>query len=159
IALPPRWEFRDRAFGSPGIWRPFPESVSAEINALARRGQRRGNVSMGGSELVVDLQDMVAMPTDQYAVPRMLRKSLRHPSINKKALRQFYLKYAEDLPGNDHPGGPDGIAGEKFLTLFQDLEVDPGTDVVALALAQACNASEMGVFRRREFICGCATLE
>ncbi|CAE8595848.1 unnamed protein product [Polarella glacialis] len=137
IALPPRWEFRDRAFGSPGIWRPFPESVSAEINALARRGQRRGNVSMGGSELVVDLQDMVAMPTDQYAVPRMLRKNLRHPSINKKALRQFYLKYAEDLPGNDHPGGPDGIAGEKFLTLFQDLEVDPGTDVVALALAQA----------------------
>ena len=79
VALPPRWEFRDRAFGSPGIWRPFNEArfadaqqnapmvtdcatmshlcsiafnwkpvevllmvkaVSAEINALVRRGQR-----------------------------------------------------------------------------------------------------------------------
>mmetsp|Transcript_105397 Transcript_105397/g.187430 ORF Transcript_105397/g.187430 Transcript_105397/m.187430 type:complete len:298 (+) Transcript_105397:225-1118(+) len=158
-ALPPRWEFRDRAFGSPGIWRPFPEAVSAEINALARRGQRRGNVSMGGTELVVDLQDMVAMPTDQYAVPRMLRKSMRQPNINKKTLKQLYSTYMEELPPSDHPGGPDGISGEKFLDLFKDLDVDPGTDVAALALAAACNAQEMGVFRRREFICGCAVLE
>eukprot|EP00933_Yihiella_yeosuensis_P078831 TRINITY_DN9075_c1_g2_i1.p1 TRINITY_DN9075_c1_g2~~TRINITY_DN9075_c1_g2_i1.p1 ORF type:complete len:310 (+),score=69.84 TRINITY_DN9075_c1_g2_i1:270-1199(+) len=159
VALPPRWEFRDRAFGSPGIWRPFPESVSAEINALARRGQRRGNVSMGGVELVVDLQDMVAMPTDLYAVPRMLRKSNRQPSINKKSLRQFYMKYMEEVPPADHPSGPDGISGDKFLQLFKDLDVDPGVDVAALALATACNAAEMGIFRRREFICGCAALE
>lgn len=159
VALPPRWEFRDRAFGSPGIWRPFPEAVSAEINALVRRGQRRGNVSMGGVELVIDLQDMVAMPSDQYAVPRMLRKSIRQPNVNKKTLKQLYMKYMEALPPADHPAGPDAIAGEKFLDLFKDLEVDPGTDVAALALAAACNASEMGVFRRREFICGCAASE
>lgn len=159
VALPPRWEFRDRAFGSPGTWRPFPEALSAEINALVRRGQRRGNVSMGGVELVIDLQDMVAIPTDQYAVPRMLRKSVRQPNVNKKSLKQLYMKYMEELPPTDHPAGPDGIAGEKFLDLFKDLEVDPGADVAALALAAACNASEMGVFRRREFICGCAALE
>jgi len=159
VALPPRWDFRDRAFGSPGTWRPFPEAVSAEINALARRGQRRGNVAIGGVELVVDLQDMVAMPTDQYAVPRMLRKSVRQPNVNKKALRQLYAKYMEEVPPADHPAGPDGIAGDKFLELFKDLEVDPGTDVAALALAAACTAVEMGVFRRREFICGCAALE
>jgi len=159
VALPPQWEFRDRAFGAPGIWRPFPEDVSADINALARRGQRRGDVYMGGYHLVVDLQDMVASPTELYGVPRMLRKSIRQPNINKKALKQLYTKYMEELPPNDHPGGPDGIAGEKFLELFKDLEVDPGTDVAALALAAACNAQEMGVFRRREFICGCAALE
>merc|ERR1719230_2337037 len=28
LALPPRWEFRDRAWGSPGTWRAFPESVN-----------------------------------------------------------------------------------------------------------------------------------
>lgn len=157
-ALPPKWEFRDRARGSPGHWRPFPEPVTAEINAFARRGQRRGNVNLGGCEIVVDLQEMVTVPTEKYAVPRMLRKSVRQPSTNKKNLKQFYLKYMEEVPPSDHPGGPDGIAGEKFLQLFQDLDVDPGTDVAALALAAACNASEMGVFRRKEFICGCASL-
>merc|ERR1719253_1674700 len=55
--------------------------------------------------------------------------------------------------------GPDGVAGENFLQLFKDLDVDPGADVAALALASACRASEMGVFRRREFICGCTVLE
>jgi len=158
-ALPPRWEFRDRAWGTPPVWRAFPEAVSAEINALARRGQRRGNVSLGGCELVVDLQDMVAVPTDQYAVPRMLRKSVRQPQTNKNALKQLYLKYVEEVPPKDHPAGPDGIAGAKFMQLFQDLEVDPAADVATLALAAACNASEMGVFRRREFICGCVVLE
>mmetsp|Transcript_46937 Transcript_46937/g.149874 ORF Transcript_46937/g.149874 Transcript_46937/m.149874 type:complete len:307 (-) Transcript_46937:172-1092(-) len=158
-ALPPRWEFRDRAWGSPGVWRAFPEAVSAEINALARRGQRRGNVSQGGCEFIVDLQDMVAVPTDQSRVPRMLRKSVRQPHANKRALKQLYLKYVEEVPPADHPGGPDGITGEKFLQLFKDLDVDPAADVAALALAAACNASEMGVFRRREFICGCAVLE
>jgi len=159
IALPPKWEFRDRAWGSPGVWRAFPDAVSTEINALVRRGQRRGNISLGGSELVVDIQDMVAVPTDQYAVPRMLRKSVRQPHTNKRALKQLYLQYMEDCPPADHPAGPDGIVGEKFLQLFRDLEVDPAVDVAALALAAACNASEMGIFRRREFICGCAVLE
>lgn len=159
VALPPRWEFRDRAWGSPGVWRAFPEAVSSEINALVRRGQRRGNISLGGSELVVDLQDMVAVPTDQYAVPRMLRKSVRTPHVNKRALKQLYARYSEELPPIDHPTGPDGISGEKFLQLFKDLSVDPAADVAALALAAACNASEMGVFRRREFICGCTVLE
>lgn len=141
------------------MWRAFPDVVSSEINALARRGQRRGNISLGGFELVVDLQDMVAVPTDQYAVPRMLRKSVRQPGANKRALKQFFSKYAEEVPPLDHPAGPDGIAGEKFVQLFQDLEVDPAADVAALALAAACNAAEMGVFRRREFICGCVVLE
>lgn len=159
MALPPQWEFRDRAWGSPGIWRGFPEGVNAEINALARRGQRRGNISLGGTELVVDLQDMVAVPTDQYAVPRMLRKSVRQPQVNKTALKHLYMKYAEEVPPPDHPAGPDGIAGEPFLQLFKDLDIDPASDVVALALAAACNAAEMGIFRRREFICGCAVLE
>lgn len=159
VALPPRWEYRDRGWGSPGVWRAFPEAVSSEINALVRRGQRRGNVSMPGHELIVDLQDMVAVPADQYAVPRMLRKSGRQPTTNRRALKQFYLKYREPVPPPDHPMGPDGVAGEKFLELFQDLDVDPGADVSALALASACNASEMGVFRRREFICGCTVLE
>lgn len=159
VALPPQWEFRDRAWGSPGIWRPFPDSVNGEINALARRGQRRGNISLGGNELVVDLQDFVAVPTDQYAVPRMLRKSVRQPQISKATLKQLYAKYAEEVPPADHSGGPDGIAGEQFLQFFADLEIDPASDVVALALAAACNAAEMGVFRRREFICGCAVME
>jgi len=159
VAMPPRWEIRDRAWGSPVVWRPVPEAVSSEINAIARRGQRRGNVSVGGCELIVDLQDMVAVPTDQYTVPRMLRKSVRTPSINLKALKQLYLKYAEPVPPADHPQGPDGVAGEKFLQLFQDLDIDPASDVAALALASACNACEMGVFRRREFICGGALME
>lgn len=159
LALPPRWEFRDRAWGAPGVWRAFPEEVSAEINALARRGQRRGNVSLGGCELVVDLQDMVAVPTDQYAVPRMLRKTMRHPTTNKKALKQFYLKYAEEAEPFDHPGGADAVQGQSLLQIFQDIEVDPASDVAALAFSSACHAAEMGIIRRREFICGCAALE
>eukprot|EP00747_Dinoflagellata_sp_TGD_P170140 gnl/TRDRNA2_/TRDRNA2_200946_c0_seq1.p2 gnl/TRDRNA2_/TRDRNA2_200946_c0~~gnl/TRDRNA2_/TRDRNA2_200946_c0_seq1.p2 ORF type:complete len:309 (+),score=67.83 gnl/TRDRNA2_/TRDRNA2_200946_c0_seq1:297-1223(+) len=159
MALPPRWEFRDRAWGAPGVWRAFPEGVSNEINALARRGQRRGNISLGGCELIVDLQEMTAMPTDQYAVPRMLRKSIRQPRVNKRNLKAMYLKYAEPIAPADHPGGPDGITGEKFLALFKDLAVDPAADVAALAIASACNASEMGIFRRREFVCGCAAFE
>jgi hypothetical protein len=160
-ALPPRWEFRDRAWGAPGAWRAFPDNVSQDINALARRGQRRGNISMGGNggELVVDLQDMVAVPTDQYAVPRMLRKSTQQCRSNKQALKKFYLKYTMECPPADHPQGPDAVAGEKFLELFKDIHVDPAADVAALALSAKCNASEMGVFRRREFICGCAALE
>jgi len=141
------------------VWRAFPENVSSEINALARRGQRRGNVNLGGCELVVDLQDMVAVPTDQYAVPRMLRKSVRQPTTNMRALKQLYLRYCDDCPPYDHPMGPDAIAEEKMLLLFKDLDVDAATDVAALAFASACNASEMGVFRRREFICGCTVLE
>ena len=47
-----------------------PEAVSSEINTLVRRGQRRGTVSINGADFAVDLQDMVAMPTEQYAVPR-----------------------------------------------------------------------------------------
>jgi len=160
VALPPRWEFRDRAWGSPGVWRAFPDPVSQEINSLARRGQRRGNISVAGSDLVVDIQDMIAVPTEQYAAPRMLRKSVRQPSVNKRALKVFYLKYAKALPPPlDHPGGPDGISEDGFLALFKDICVDPASDVAALALSAACNAEEMGVFRRREFICGCAALE
>ena len=37
---------------------------------------------------------MVAMPTEQYAVPRMLRKSVRQPNVNKKALKALYQKLA-----------------------------------------------------------------
>lgn len=158
VALPPRWEFRDRG-GSPGIWRAFPEAVSNEINALARRGQRRGHLSLGGAELVVDLQDMVAVPTDQYAVPRMLRKRVRQSQVNRRSLKAFYLKYAEEMQPLDHPQGPDGIQGPKFLQLFKDLAVDLASDVAALAFASACGASEMGVFRRKEFICGCTVLD
>merc|ERR1719277_1966132 len=84
---------------------------------------------------------------------------MRQPSTNRKALKQFYQKYVEPVPPTDHPMGPDGVAGEKLLQLFQDLDVDPGSDVAALAFASACNAGEMGVFRRREFICGCVVLE
>lgn len=159
IALPPRWEFRDRAWGSPGVWRAFPDAVSAEINALARRGQRRGNISVGGCELVVDLQEMAANPTEQYAVPRMLRKCARTPNTNKRALKQLYLLYAEELSPSDDPSGSDGISGQKLEILFKDLQVDPGNDVAALGISAACSASEMGVFRRREFICGCAVLD
>lgn len=159
LALPPRWEFRDRNWGSTGVWKAFPEQVNQEINALVRRGQRRGNVSLGGCELVVDLQDMVAVPTDQYAAPRMLRKSARQPHVNKRALKIFYLKYCEELPAPDVSGCTDGIFGDKFLQLFKDISVDPAADVTALALAQACNCVEMGVFKRKEFICGCTVLE
>jgi len=159
LALPPRWEFRDRAWGSPGVWRAFPESVNMEINTLMRRGQRRGKIVLGGSELVVDLQDMVAVPTDQYSAPRMVRKSARQPNVNKRALKQLYLKYCEPLPTPAPDGATDGITGDKFLQLFKDISVDPAADVAALALAAACNAVEMGVFRRREFICGCTALE
>lgn len=159
LALPPRWEFRDRAWGSPGVWRAFPEPVITEINGLVRRGQRRGNISLGGCELAVDLQDMVAVPTDQYAAPRMLRKSARQCNVNKRALKSFYLKYCEDLQSPDGSGCMDGISGDKFLQLFKDISVDPAADVAALALASACNAVEMGVFRRKEFICGCTVLE
>ena len=41
----------------------------------------------------------------------------------KKALKLLYQKYADELPPADHPGGPDGVAGEKFLEFFRDLEV------------------------------------
>lgn len=109
--------------------------------------------------MMVDLQEMVAVPTEQYAVPRMLRKSVRQPRVNKAALKHLYLKYRGELPTPDHPMGPDGISGQKLLELFRDLKVDPAADVAALALAAACNAAEMGVFRRREFICGCTALE
>lgn len=157
-AYPARWEYRDRSWGSQGAWRAFPEAVSTEINNLARRGQRRGNITVSGTPFVVDLQDMVAVPTDQYA-PRMLRKNARSPNVNKKSIQRLFAKYAVDLAPTDHPQGSDGVAGEKFLELFKDLDVDPGTDVAALALSAACQAGEMGVFRRREFICGCAALE
>lgn len=162
MALPPRWEFRDRAWGAPGAWRAFPDNVNADINGLVRRGQRRGKVVLGGCELVVDLQDMVAVSTDQYAAPRMVRKSTRQPNVNKRALKQFYMRYCDPSPGGavgSDAEAADCISGEKFLQLFKDISVDPAADVAALALASACNAAEMGVFRRREFICGMTVLE
>lgn len=159
VALPPRWEYRDRAWGSSGVWRPFPDGVSNEINTLMRRGQQRGNISLGGADMVIDFQDMIAVPIAEYAVPRVLRKSVQQPRTNKGALKKLYMKYMEALPPADHPAGPDGIHGEKIVELFQDIQVDPSADVAALALSSACNAAEMGVFRRREFICGCAALE
>jgi DCN1-like protein 1/2 len=159
LALPPRWEFRDRAWGAPSSWRAFPEPVNMEINSIVRRGQRRSNITLGGCELVVDLQDMVAVPTDQYAAPRMLRKCARQPHVNKRALKQLYSKYCDELPTQDGSGCTDGILGDKFLQLFKDIVVDPAADVTALAFASACNAAEMGVFRRKEFICGCTALE
>jgi len=154
LAVPPQWEVRDRGRGSFGAWRALPEVVSAALNDIARRGQRRGNVAVGGYDFAVDLQDMVATTTMQP-----LRKTARRPSINTKALKAFYARYAEEAPPADHPAGPDGVVGENFLRLFADLVIDPGTDVAALALAAACRADEMGIFRRREFICGCAALE
>ena len=33
-------------------------------------------------------------------------------------------KYADELPPADHPAGADGIAGEKFLEFFKDLEAE-----------------------------------
>ena len=44
--------------------------------------------------------------------------------VKQKALKLLYQKYADELPPADHPGGPDGVAGEKFLEFFRDLEVD-----------------------------------
>lgn len=162
-AFPPQWEFRDRAWGAPALWRAFPSSVTAEINALARRGQRQGFVSLVGCELLVDLHEKVAIPTDQdqYAVHRMLRKTTRQPQVNKKALKQLYLKYSKSLSlhSSSDDARSDSIYGDKFLELFKDLDVDPVADVTALALAAACNAQEMGVFQRLEFVTGCARLE
>jgi len=158
LALPPKWEFRDRSYGSAG-WRPFPESVNTSINSIVRNGQRRGTINAQGTSLVVDVQDMVAAPTDQqYAVPRMLRKLMQQPSVNTSALRAFYLRYAEEMTPANHPSGPDGVSGQRFLDLFSDLNVDLASDVSALALACSCGAAEMGAFRRREFIQGCAAL-
>eukprot|EP00929_Paragymnodinium_shiwhaense_P121514 TRINITY_DN93780_c0_g1_i1.p1 TRINITY_DN93780_c0_g1~~TRINITY_DN93780_c0_g1_i1.p1 ORF type:complete len:309 (-),score=70.93 TRINITY_DN93780_c0_g1_i1:118-1044(-) len=162
IALPKKWEFRDRGWGSSNSWRPLPDALGNEINAMARRGQRRGNVSAGGAELMVDLADMVAVPADQsqgYVVPKMLRSTPQQCRLNKQGLKKFYTRYAEPVDPADHPAGPDGVAGQRFLALFQDISVDPATDVAALALSAACIAQEMGVFRRREFICGCAALQ
>lgn len=159
VALPPRWEFRDRAWSAPGVWRAFPDAVSNDINTFARQGRRRININLGGSELVVDLQDLVAVPTDQYAVPRMLRKTVQQTRVSRLAVKKLYMQYSADLEPSDHPQGPDAIHGEAFLQLFQDLGVDPSADVSALALSQACNAEVMGIFRRREFICGCVALE
>jgi len=79
--------------------------------------------------------------------------------VDKKAMQLFYLKYMEELPPQDDPRGPDGIAGTRLLQFFKDLGVDPAMDVAALAFAAACGAAVMGIFRRREFICGCMVLE
>ncbi|CAK0863826.1 unnamed protein product, partial [Prorocentrum cordatum] len=59
--------------------------------------------------------------------------------------------------GRDHRPTVSSAVRVNFFAV--DLDVDPGTDVAALAFASACNAGEMGVFRRREFICGCVVLE
>mmetsp|Transcript_232 Transcript_232/g.482 ORF Transcript_232/g.482 Transcript_232/m.482 type:complete len:397 (-) Transcript_232:120-1310(-) len=155
-AAPPSWEFQERPRGA---WVAFPKEASAEINAMARRGQRRGTISLNGSEVLVDLEDMAALPAGPRAMPRMLRKTVSQVSVDKRALKTLYCKYAEELEPSSHPAGPDGIAGEGLLELFADLGVDPASDVAALAFSWACQASEMGTFRRREFICGCAKVE
>jgi len=159
MALPIVWEFRERSWGSPCVWRSLPEPAQRSLTSLVRQGVRRGNFMLGSQDYVVDLQEMIIMTSDVHGAPHMLRKSVRAPQVNKASLRNLYCRYMEDCPPEDHPSGPDAISGEKFLQLFKDLDVDPGTDVAALALAAACNASEMGVFRRVEFICGCASLE
>lgn len=161
MASPPQWEYRDCSRGSMGAWQPLPQNVQDEINGIASRWQRRGNIKFGGRDLVVDLQDMVAMPTDQYGrvPPMMLRKFEQTSRVSKASVKAFYEKYAQELPPADHPRGGDGVCEENFLSLFRDLEVDPGSDVAALALSAACKATEMGVFRRKEFICGCVVLQ
>jgi len=168
-ALPPAWECRDRAFSSSSMWRELDSHACGQINAMAARGQRQGNIMIKGrdgsmNEFEVSLQDphnMWAKPTDQYSAPRCerkLRKVPRQPKTNKTALKHFYAQYMRELSPADHPGGPDGIDEDNIGRFFGDLGIDPGSDVVALAFAAACKASEMGVFRRREFICGCAAL-
>jgi len=160
LAQPPRWELQERGLGGRSAWGALPEAASAEINAIARRGQRRGSVSLGGHEFVVDLHEMVAVPAGgSHSSWRVLRKSSRQPRVGKGALLQLYLCYAEELAPADHPGGPDGIEGEGLLQLFEDVGVDPAEDIAALAFSWLCGASEMGIFRRREFICGCAALD
>mmetsp|Transcript_63185 Transcript_63185/g.133363 ORF Transcript_63185/g.133363 Transcript_63185/m.133363 type:complete len:298 (-) Transcript_63185:124-1017(-) len=157
IACPPSWEIREASWGSSGAWQTLPKELGDQLSAMLERGQRRGTLEIGGKPLEVDFQQMVAVSAGRR--PLNLRKVCHQPSIDKKNVRAFYGRYCSEVPPADHPAGPDGIAGEQFLQFFQDIEVDPGSDVLALAIASACKASEMGVFRRREFICGCATLE
>lgn len=160
-ALPPTWEVCDR-FQKPLT---LPEEVGAELNAMARRGQRLGNVKLGSIEhtVVLEPQEMyivASRPEERSRAGRqMLRRRGQQCRLNKLALKKFYCKYAEELEPTDHPQGSDGIAAQRFLDLFQDIGVDPGTDIAALALSAACKAQEMGVFRRREFLCGCFALE
>lgn len=159
-AVPCRWEVREVSWQTAGSWQALPKDASAQLTALARRGQRRGNVTAGVRELVVDLNDMVAVPAGARhgEMPMHLRRSASAVGVDKRVVKQFYMRYADPLPPDDHLAGPDGVHGEKFVQLFQDIGVDPGTDVTALAIACACQAKEMGVFRRREFICGCVAM-
>lgn len=160
-AYPPSWEFQERIRGMSSGWTPFPAAVSSEINAVARRGQRRGTIKTDAcGELTIDLQDMVVIPVrNQVCPPRPLRKVSSQVRADKKMLKQLYIQYAQELPSGDHSEGSDGIFGESLLDFFEDLGVDPAADVAALALSSACGAAEMGVLCRREFIRGCATLD
>mmetsp|Transcript_870 Transcript_870/g.2874 ORF Transcript_870/g.2874 Transcript_870/m.2874 type:complete len:456 (-) Transcript_870:177-1544(-) len=159
LAFPPRWEYQERDLGPRSIWSPLPDSANAEINAMARRGQRRGSIRLGTVELAVDIQEMTATPAGPRAMRRQIRKHGHQPQISKSDIMKLYLRYADELNEPDDSSGPDGVEGEGLLELFEDLGVDPAADVAALALSWACQARVMGTFRRREFICGCALLE
>lgn len=159
LAFPPRWEYQERDLGPRSIWSPLPDATNTELNAMARRGQRRGSIRLGSVELAVDLQDMAATPAGPRAMRRQLRKHGHIPQINKQELMQLYLRYADQLEPDDDPSGPDGVEGDGLLEFFEDLAIDPASDVAALAFSWACQARVMGTFRRQEFMCGCALLE
>merc|ERR1712032_138568 len=79
----------------------------------------------------------------------------RPKTLDKAGLRSTYLTFASAL---EEGAGKDAIFGEGVLRLFESLEVDPASDLVALAFAHQCKAQEMGIFRRQEFLRGLAVL-
>lgn len=69
------------------------------------------------------------------------------------AMRDVYAAFAGALGGDE-----DGVFGEGLVRFFEALGVCPATDLVALEFARQCQAKEMGIFRRREFIRGLVAL-
>lgn len=76
--------------------------------------------------------------------------------VSKSKLMQLYSSFASPLP--DTPN-EDGVFGEGLVEFFEALSIDPATDLVALLFAQRCQAKQMGIFDRLEFIRGLAKLD
>mmetsp|Transcript_33168 Transcript_33168/g.77590 ORF Transcript_33168/g.77590 Transcript_33168/m.77590 type:complete len:275 (+) Transcript_33168:75-899(+) len=73
--------------------------------------------------------------------------------VRSATLLSTYASVASSLDDDE-----DAVFAEGLVRLFEAVGVDPATDLVALEFAHRCGAQEMGIFRRREFIRGMASL-
>ena len=97
-----------------------------------------------------DLNQAMDYYFTNHAADEMAKQAQSNASkFDTKRCQELFAKYA----GKNEVMDQDAI--EAF---FKDLGVDATTDIIAILVAQYCEAQSMGEFKQAEFIKGCTVL-